>query len=140
MEISRESGPEEVSLNSVPLKHRVLAILSLAASKRRMRLPITAFYDIFATIVEQFPDMFPGLAINRTRHYAYSKQLDSALQELVGYSVDVPNPELQFVEIDPDAASRIIARLHERYSSALGSKLTPVVTVFTNKLDSISPR
>jgi hypothetical protein len=104
--------------SEMPLRHIVLATLSLAAKKGRERVPLSSFYDVFADLSDRFMDVFPGLSFNRTATYAYSKQLDSAFQSLVGMGVDIPNPNFQDVEVKSNVADRFLVRLKEAYGEA----------------------
>jgi len=124
-----------MNISHVPLSHRILIILVAAATKGKTRMPITAYYDIFAELIGQFPNVFPDIAVIIRTHYgAYSKPLDSALQSLVCYSVDI-NLKLQCYEISEDSGNRQIVSLREKYSPAFIDSLMPVVAVFMEELD-----
>jgi hypothetical protein len=119
---------------NMPLRHRLLAILSLAAFKKQNRVPLTYFFEIFADLSATFPEAFSGLQVNRTASYAYSKQLDSALQSLVGSGVDIPNPSLQSIEIKDAAAARIIQRLKDSYGDEFIDSLNPIADELINRV------
>jgi hypothetical protein len=118
----------------IPLKHQVLAILSLAARQGRNRVPILDFFKAFADLTEEFGNVLPGLVFSRTAHSAYSKRLDAALQELVGSSVDIPNPKLQYLEVSSDAAGRHLVWLKEKYGEEQIDDLMPLVDFLLRKL------
>jgi hypothetical protein len=122
--------------NIVPLRDTVLAILSLVSKQGKTRVPLTEIYEIFADLAEKYPDRFPGLAFMRTPFTTYSKRLDDAIQDWVGYSIDVPNPTLQYVEIGSNAAERHLTWLRDRYGSEWLDSLNIVGTEFINKMES----
>lgn len=111
----------------ISLKDQVLAILSLASRRGRTRIPILEFFSGFAGLADKFPDMVPDLVFNKTAYSAYSKRLDGAIQGLVGFSVDLPNPKLQCLEVTPEAADRHLAWLDEKYGHAYIRSLEPLV-------------
>jgi hypothetical protein len=99
----------------MPLKHRLLAILSLAASRGQNRIPMKFFYQIFADLSAKFPEVLPGLDANRTPSYAYSKPLDGALQSLIGFGVNIPSPDFWGIEVSSRAAEHFVRRLEDSY-------------------------
>ena len=101
--------------HNMPLKHRLLTILSLAASNGQNQVPLKFFFEIFADLSAQFPEVLTGLDANRTPFYAYSKPLDAALQALIGLGVDIPNPDLRSIEVSSPAAEHFIMRLRDSY-------------------------
>jgi hypothetical protein len=120
----------------VPLKDQVLAMLSLAARGGTTRIPILKLFMAFADLTDSFPEKFPDLTFSRNSQSAYSKQLDSAIQERVGYSIGLPNPSLQYYEISEDSAKRHLAWLEELYGSGYLESLKPIVEVLVRKLQS----
>jgi hypothetical protein len=116
------------------LKHKVLAILSLAATKGCDKVPDVRIFELFARLVDAHPDVFPGLRFVRTKHYTYSKQLDSAIQSWVGCGLDLPNPKLQTEQILPDRAERHLRRLEVRFGQEFVQQLEPLADQLTRDL------
>lgn len=100
-------------LRRYPLNHIVIGVLSLAAQNGVTRVPNRLLYRAFADLVEQSPDSFPPMRFTRTGSSAYSKRFEDALQSLIGYSVELPNPRLKDIVTGPDAATRHLAWLEE---------------------------
>jgi hypothetical protein len=127
--------PDKVaSTPRVPIKDQVLAIFSLASLKGRSSIPFSDYFEIFADLKDEFGQLLPGLIVNRTAFSTYSKQLDSALQDLIACSVAFPNPKLKFLQVSRDAASRHIAWLEETYGKAYLDSLQPVVDRLVQRL------
>lgn len=118
------------------LKDVVIAILSVAARRGSTKVPLKIVYEAFADAAEALPGVFAGVGFTRTPHYVYSKPLDSAIQEWVGYGIDVTNPELQYLEVTPEAAERHLTRLERRYGRAFLDVLSPGVDRFVEQLNS----
>ena len=127
---------ENVSVGAVrvPLKDRVLAVMSLTAQNGLNRIPILELFSAFAEVSNKFPARFPELVFSQNAESAYSKQLDSAIQDRIGYGVDLPNPSLQYFEISQDSASRHLTWLKEKYGSDYLSGLKPVVDLIMQRL------
>jgi len=123
-----------VSTRDIPLRHLVLAILSLASQGGRARVPISKFYTGFAALVDISPKEFPPIHFVRTPHSCYSKRLDDALQGLVGYSLELPNPSLQDIEVPVDVAARHLARLQHRYGADFIKRIRPLAESFSEGL------
>jgi len=120
------------------LKDEVLGLLSDAALKGKGKIKITDFYRAFAQLAEQHPDEFPPMVFTRAGNSAYSKRLDSAVQSLVGYSVNLPNPELQYLELGADTAQRHMDWLRDTYGDdAVGglSRLGDVLLQALSRVD-----
>ena len=116
------------SLKKVPLRYIVLGILSIAARENRPQIPVTEFYRLFAEMVDDVGESLPAMAFTRTDYSAYSKRLDEALQSLVGYSLDLPNPRLRYLELQPDAADRHLKWLDAKFEEhSLVGTLEPLV-------------
>ena len=114
----------------VPLRKTVLAVLSLAAEEGQTRIPITQIYRRFADLVEKYPGLFPPMLFTKGPYSAYSKRLDDALQSLIGYDVELPNPRLQFTEISKEAAKRRLARLKDAYGEEYLAAVQPIARDF----------
>jgi hypothetical protein len=131
------ASPVRMAPTSIaPLKDQVLAILSLAARRGTTQVPILDFFRAFADLADEFTPMLPGLIFSRTTYSAYSKQLDTALQELVGFSVDLPNPKLQYLEVSQEAAGRHLSWLEEKYGKEYIDSLQPLAEALIQKLAS----
>lgn len=99
------------------LKDIVLGILSAVAVRGAPRVRITEFYRGFADLVDAHKEFFPPMLFTRGSHSVYSKRLDDALQSLIGYTVALPNPQLQYLQLEKDAAARQLAWLEDKYGS-----------------------
>jgi hypothetical protein len=117
----------------MPLKHCLLTILSLAASRGQNRIPMKFFYQIFADLSAKFPDVLPGLDANRTPFYAYSRQLDGALQALIGFGVNIPSPDFWGIEISSPTAEHFIRRLEDSYGSEAIEDFRVIAEEFINR-------
>lgn len=114
----------------VPLEDVVLGVLSLAAQNGQTRVRIRRFYDAFGDLLEEYPQFFTGIDFARTQDYAYSKSLDSALQHWIGYGLELPNPQLQYVETDPELVADHLAWLRDEYGQEFIDELTPMAERF----------
>ena len=102
----------------------VLGILSLAADRGVTQFPLVDLFHCFADLSEQFPTLIP-FVFERAPYTVYSKAFDDALQSLVGYSVALPNPQLQYIELAPEAARRHVTGLKAKYGDEFISSLAP---------------
>jgi hypothetical protein len=118
----------------MPLKHRLLATLSLASSRGYPMVPLTRFFEIFADLSERFPEAFPKLYFDRTPWSAYSKQLDGALQSLIGLCVEIL-PSLNVIEVSHTSAVHLIERLKESYGEGTVEAFSPVATALGEYID-----
>jgi hypothetical protein len=124
------------SAQNVPSRHLVLALLSLASQHGRSRVPIADFFTAFAAVVDECKEQFsfPVIDFSGTPDTLYSKRLDDALQSLIGNAVALPNPELQYLEVLPDAAERHLVHLKEKYGQDYIDGLARVAEAFIQKL------
>jgi len=120
------------------LKDEVLGLLSDAAIKGTERIKITDFYRAFAQLAEQYPNEFPPMVFTRAGNSAYSKRLDSAVQSLVGYSVNLPNPQLQYLELSRDTAERHMDWLRETYGEGPVRELSRLGDVLLRELERVN--
>src|SRR5712691_8464347 len=121
-------------LPRVPLKDTVLAMLSIAAEQGRTTIPLRAFYRASAVVANEYSDIVPPLIFTRTEHSAYSKRLDEALSERIGYSVDLPNPRLQRTALRPSAAKRHLAWLSHKYGSEYLERVQQLTSAFLRQV------
>lgn len=119
------------------LKDEVLGLLSDAALKGKERIKITDFYRAFAQLAEQNPNDFPPMVFTRAGNSAYSKRLDTAVQSLVGYSVNLPNPQLQYLELSRDTAQRHMDWLRDTYGEDAVVTLSRLGDVLLRALERI---
>lgn len=112
------------------LRDMVLAILSMAAVQGTERVRLTEFYKAFEGVFEANKDAFPPMRFTRNSHSVYSKRLDGALQSLIGYSISLPNPSLQYLELKTDVAIRNLAWLRDKYGSEVVDGLAPLAGDF----------
>ncbi len=127
-------------LADLSLRDAVLAILSMAAVEGTTRVRLTEFYKAFAGVVDNHRDMFPPMLFTRNAYSVYSKRLDDAVQSLVGYSIELPNPELQHLEVAVDAAERHLGRLRDRYTADKINRLKPLVAEFLKSVGESADR
>ncbi len=120
----------------ISLRDTVLGLISLMASQGRTRVPITEFFKIFGDLHEKFSSLLPPMLFTHTAHSAYSKQLDDALQSLVGYSVELPNPTLQCIELQDQVAKRHLIWLEKKFGRNFIDCLEPFARSFLAELDS----
>ncbi len=99
------------------LRDMVLAILSLASVQGTERVRLADFYGAFEGVFRAHGDAFPPMRFTRNAYSVYSKRLDDALQSLIGYSISLPNPSLQYLELKTDVAIRNLAWLRDKYGS-----------------------
>lgn len=111
----------------------VLGILSLAADRGVTQFPLVDLFHCFADLSDQFPTVIP-FVFERAPYTVYSKAFDDALQSLVGYSVALPNPQLQYIELAPEAARRHVTGLKARYGDDFVSSLAPASQNLADKL------
>src|SRR5712691_9087516 len=115
------------------LRDTVLAILSLAAVEGKERVRLTDFYKAFEGVFEANKDAFPPMRFSRTSYSVYSKRLDDALQSLIGYSISLPNPSLQYLELKTDVAIRNLAWLRDKYGSEI-DRIEPLAKEFLHQV------
>lgn len=121
---------------SVPLKHLVLAILSLASMKGQKKVAIIEFYQAFANLVDRFPDMFPCLIFTGAPNSRYSRRLDDALGSHIPYSIEL---DVQSnVSVKQETAIHFLGRFQEKYGREVTNSLTPVSEQFVIELNSKS--
>jgi len=125
-----ELRSNESTFRSWRLSDVVLGILSLAATEGRTKIPILEFFGTFAHLKEEYGGVLPTIIFTKTWRSAYSKGLDRALQELVGCGVGLPNPQLQNLEVTPDAAQRHLAWLEAKYGLEAVKQLKPLADRF----------
>lgn len=104
--------------------------------------PLLNIYHIFADLSEQFPDIFPTLWFNRTTpddDYAYSKPLDSALQHLIPFSISIPSPSFQRLELTRDQAEAHLKCLQKKYPQVI-EELAPVGKALVERIRHYSNR
>lgn len=118
------------------LRDMVLAILSLAAVQGTERVRLTDFYNAFEGVFEAHRDAFPPMRFTRNSLSVYSKGLDGALQSLIGYSISLPNPSLQYLELKTDVAIRNLAWLRDKYGSEIVDGLAPLAGEFLHQVGS----
>jgi hypothetical protein len=111
----------------------VLGILSLAADRGVTQFPLVELFRCFADLSDRFPTVIP-FVFERAPYTVYSKAFDDALQALVGYSVDLPNPQLQYIELAPEAARRHVTGLRAKYGDGFISSLAPASQDLAGKL------
>ncbi len=120
------------------LRDMVLGMLSLAAVEGKSRVPLTEFYRAFEAVVDAHRDMFPPMHFTKNAYSVYSKRLDDALQSIVGFSIELPNPHLQFLEVKDDAAKRHLAWLNEKYGKDTLDKLKGLTNEFVKQAERIT--
>lgn len=129
------------SFRNLPLDDLVLAVLSLAAKKGRTKIPLKEFYKAFAQLVDEHGGLFPPMLFTETGDSAYSKRLDDALQLLLGYGVDLPNPVLRYLEVPEDVADHHLTWLHRKYDKddfpSWIDDLQPIVDQFVSKVSKL---
>jgi hypothetical protein len=118
------------------LRDMVLGMLSIAAVEGRTRVPLTEFSGAFEAVVEKHRDMFPPMRFTKNADSVYSKRLDEALQSFIGGSIDVPNPQLQFLQVEKAAARRHLAWLRDKYGTGAVDSLKPLTKEFLARLSS----
>lgn len=128
-----EASAKRAPLVQQSLRDIVLGMLSIAAVSGTTKVPLTEFYRAFEAVVEAHRDMFPPLRFTKNAYSVYSKRLDDALQSLVGYSIELPNPQLQFLEIKEDAAKRHLAWLSDKYGPDVIDNLKPLAGEFLQR-------
>ena len=123
------------SFRKVPLKFVVLAMLSLASQQGQTKTPVIKLYKAIANLTEEFSGVFPPMVFTRTEYSAYSKRLDDALQELVGSSVDLPNPRLRELVLPPEIAEGHLTFLREKYGTSMIDNLQPIVERLVDEIN-----
>jgi len=118
------------------LRDMVLGMLSIAAVEGRTKVPLTEFSGAFEAVVEKYRDMFPPMRFTKNADSVYSKRLDEALQSFIGGSIDLPNPQLQFLQVEKDAAKRHLAWLNDKYGTDVVDSLKPLTKEFLAHLSS----
>jgi hypothetical protein len=131
-DISEKRPTDGDGLNS--LRDLVLAILSMASVQGTNRVPLTEFYRAFADVAAKHGRVFPPMHFSKNPYSVYSKRLDEAVQSLVGYSISLPNPQLQYLEVKKAAAERHLSRLRDRYGSQAVKSLAPIVKEFLESI------
>jgi hypothetical protein len=126
------STPVDSSLRD-SLRDIVLGMLSHAAVEGTTRVPLGEFQRAFEVVVVGHRNMFPPMHFTKSAYSVYSKRLDDALQSVVGFSVDLPNPQLQFLEVTKDAAKRHLAWLEDKYGRSAVDKLKPLAKAFVSE-------
>ncbi len=121
-----------------PLRDVLLWVLSSASKRGHKKIPLTHIYGAFADLTPRHRDKLPTLVFTKTPYSAYSKRFDEALQTLVGYSVDLPNPSLQFVEVDEAVAARHMDRIAKRYAHTAIESLMPLAADFLDRIEALS--
>jgi hypothetical protein len=129
----------ETSVKGAPpvqqsLRDMVLGMLSIAAVEGTTKVPLAEFFGAFESVVVAHPDMFPPMYFTKNAYSVYSKRLDDALQSLVGYSIELPNPQLQFLEIKKDAAKRHLTWLNDKYGADVINNLKPLAGEFLHRV------
>ena len=117
------------------LRDIVLAILSMTAVQGRERVRLTEFYRAFERVFEAHKSAFPPMRFTRNSYSVYSKRLDDAIQSLIGYSVALPNPSLQYLELKTDVAIRNLAWLRDKYGSEV-DRIEPLFREFFHNVES----
>ncbi len=117
-----------------PLSDIVLAVLSHAATGGRTRIPLFGLYRAFGDLIDEASEEFPPMRFSRTPFSTYSKRLEDAIQALVGYAIELPNPRLRHVETAPTAAARHLRWLHEKHGDAFTRWSASVTDRFLEKL------
>jgi hypothetical protein len=117
------------------LRDIVLGILSMAAIQGTERVRLTDFYQAFERVFEAHKSTFPPMRFTKNSYSVYSKRLDDALQSLIGYSISLPNPSLQYLELKTDVAIRSLAWLRDKYGSEVDG-LEPLTKDFLREVRS----
>ena len=117
----------------VRVQDLVLGILSLASDRGVTQFPLVELFHGFADLADQFPTVIP-FVFERAPYTVYSKAFDDALQSLIGYSVALPNPQLQYIELAPEAARRHVTGLRAKYGDEFISALAPASENLAGKL------
>jgi len=133
---SAAGGPGQVRL---PLKHLLSALLASAAERGFERIKIANFFSILAELLrrEDYRSVAPPLTFRQTGEAYYSKRIDEALQSLIGYLADIPNPTMQCLLIDKSLAERQLQWLRETYPE---QPWLPLAQAFVSELESLSGR
>ena len=116
------------------LRDMVLAILSLAAVEGTERVRLTNFYKAFEGVFNDHRNAFPPMRFSHTSYSVYSKRLDDALQSLIGFSISLPNPSLQYLELKTDLAIRNLAWLRDKYGPEM-DRIEPLAKEFLHQLE-----
>lgn len=119
----------------IPLRDLVLALIAHASRAGHKRIPISHFFVVFGSLAEdpEFRAVAPPLGFTRSPHAVYCKRLDDALQSLIGYCIELPNPSLQNLEMSQDVAERQLRWLANKYDLGL---LQPLAQKFVAGLQS----
>ncbi len=113
-----------ILVERIPLHHRVLAILSFASKRGKHIIPSDAYFELLGEVVGKHPEVFPGLKVSVTAFYAYSKQLDTVQQQLIGSAVDVL--ACGALEITKERANQSLTGLRELYGDEVINGLEPL--------------
>lgn len=67
------------------------------------------FYDVFRTLMREFPKRFPAMVFTQSGAYVYSKTLGDALERAVRLGIEVMNPRFCYFGIkdESDAKSNL---------------------------------
>jgi hypothetical protein len=99
------------------LKHLLSALLASAAEQGIDKIEIDTFFSILAELLrkDEYKSVAPPLAFRQTGKLYYSKRVDEALQSLVGYFVQIPNPTMQRLQVPQSLATLQLQWLREKY-------------------------